>query len=125
MDLHFCTSCGGRIVPMTNAQYTEKFFEKASKVDDSEQRITACMDCGELLESSDEVKSVQEIDLNTKIQIKDEKNDIQTLPTTNENCLKCGHGKAYWWMRQTRSGDEPPTRFYRCVKCENTWREYS
>ena len=28
-------------------------------------------------------------------------------------------------MFQTRSADEPTTRFYRCQKCKFTWREYT
>jgi len=47
------------------------------------------------------------------------------LPTARANCPSCGHDKAYWWMRQTRSADEPTTRFYRCVKCGKVWREYA
>ena len=47
------------------------------------------------------------------------------LPTARAQCPSCGHGKAYWWMRQTRSADEPTTRFYRCVKCNKVWREYA
>jgi len=47
------------------------------------------------------------------------------LPVTDEECPKCGNVGAYWWIEQTRSGDEPPTRFYRCVKCKHTWREYA
>ena len=42
-----------------------------------------------------------------------------------EKCPKCGNMEAYSWQRQTRGGDEPATRFYRCVKCSKTWREYS
>jgi DNA-directed RNA polymerase subunit M len=48
-----------------------------------------------------------------------------TLPTTRARCPSCGHDVAYWWLRQTRAGDEPSTRFYRCVKCGKVWREYS
>ena len=40
-------------------------------------------------------------------------------------CPKCKNNKAVWWLLQTRSGDEPPTQFYRCTKCAQTWREYS
>lgn len=46
------------------------------------------------------------------------------ISKTKENCPKCGYGEAYWWMQQTRGADEPTTRFYRCVKCNHTWREY-
>lgn len=47
-----------------------------------------------------------------------------TLPATKAECSKCGNGQAYYWMMQTRSADEPSTRFYRCTKCNFTWREY-
>lgn len=40
-------------------------------------------------------------------------------------CPKCGAKKALSWVQQTRASDEPPTRFYKCVSCEYTWREYS
>ena len=45
-------------------------------------------------------------------------------PIVNEKCKKCRHDKAYFWTVQTRSSDESETKFFRCVKCENTWREY-
>ncbi|MEM0142231.1 MAG: zinc ribbon domain-containing protein [Candidatus Rehaiarchaeum fermentans] len=40
-------------------------------------------------------------------------------------CPKCGQKKIVSWMEQTRSADEPPTRFYKCANCGYTWREYS
>ena len=46
------------------------------------------------------------------------------LPEGDFECPKCGHGKALWFVQQTRSSDEPPTRFFRCTKCNHTWREY-
>lgn len=50
---------------------------------------------------------------------------MDLLPTTNEYaCEKCGHGTAYYFMRQTRSADEATTRFLECTKCGNKWREY-
>ena len=49
----------------------------------------------------------------------------ESLPTVKIECEKCGHGEAVGWMFQTRSADEPTTRFYRCQKCKYTWRDYS
>lgn len=46
------------------------------------------------------------------------------MPKVKEECKKCHNREAYWWMLQTRSGDEPATKFYRCTKCSYTWREY-
>ena len=54
-----------------------------------------------------------------------EENTKAALPTAKASCPSCGHDKAYWWLRQTRSADEPTTRFYRCVKCGKVWREYT
>jgi len=41
------------------------------------------------------------------------------------NALSAATRKQGWWTQQTRSSDEPETRFYRCMKCKKTWREYS
>ena len=38
---------------------------------------------------------------------------------------KCGGKEAYYWLIQTRSADEPPTQFFKCVKCKHTWRDRS
>ena len=48
-----------------------------------------------------------------------------TNPTVKIDCEKCGHDEAVAWMFQTRSADEPTTRFYRCQKCKYTWRDYT
>ena len=39
-------------------------------------------------------------------------------------CPKCGHRGAYYLLKQTRSADEPETKFYTCESCEYRWREY-
>ncbi|CDY67995.1 BnaAnng25800D [Brassica napus] len=51
------------------------------------------------------------------------KDDIPKGPETEAPCPRCGHDKAYFKTMQIRSADEPESRFYRCVKCEQTWRE--
>ena len=51
--------------------------------------------------------------------------DDETLPITEIECPKCKHGKAYFWMIQTRASDEPETKFLRCEKCRHTWRDYN
>lgn len=50
--------------------------------------------------------------------------DEEPLTATAQiSCPKCGHGRAKWWMLQTRKADEPETIFHRCVACGYTWRE--
>ena len=51
--------------------------------------------------------------------------NIETLPKIKIRCEKCGHSVAYFWTQQTRGADEPETRFFKCVKCGSTWREYA
>ena len=53
-----------------------------------------------------------------------DKGELQTLPKTTAECPKCSHKTAYFWLVQTRAGDEPETKFLRCEKCEHTWRDY-
>ncbi|MCK5043796.1 transcription factor S [Candidatus Pacearchaeota archaeon] len=50
--------------------------------------------------------------------------DTQVLPIITEICKQCKNDKAYFWTVQTRSGDEAETKFFKCTKCEFTWREY-
>jgi DNA-directed RNA polymerase subunit M len=51
--------------------------------------------------------------------------NMNTLPTINVECPKCGNNKAYVWMLQTRGADESSTQFMRCTKCSYTFRETS
>ncbi len=49
---------------------------------------------------------------------------VAELPKTKIMCPRCEHMEAHWWMQQTRAADEPPTLFYRCTKCQYSWRNY-
>ena len=51
--------------------------------------------------------------------------EVRTMPIIRVNCPKCENGEAYVWQVQTRGGDEASTQFFRCTKCNHTWREYS
>jgi len=47
-------------------------------------------------------------------------------PTTDDvTCDDCGHGVAYYTLKQTASADEPPTRFFKCEECGYRWRGYN
>lgn len=54
-----------------------------------------------------------------------ERDDDQALPQMDAECEKCKNTKAYYWLQQTRAGDEPETKFLKCTKCKHVWRDYS
>lgn len=85
-----------------------------------------CPKCNKVYDStnfgSPEVKKEE----NRPIKIlSDAESKIETMPTIEIECPKCNNNRSYWWLLQTRSGDEPPTQFYRCTKCGYTWRMYA
>ncbi len=108
--MQFCPKCGKLMLP----KKTDKGV------------VLACSSCeytaggGEL----EEYKVVKKSRAEGEVTVVEGENE-RALPTTAVSCPGCGHGRAYWWLRQTRAGDEPSTRFYRCVKCGKVWREYS
>ena len=100
MNLQFC-SCGSISI------------KKDGKI--------VCRSCGKE-QSSVKVKITTVAKKEDIIVIEDNRPD--RLPITEKSCPECSNPRAYWWLIQTRSADEPPTQFFRCEKCKHTWREY-
>jgi transcription factor S len=86
--------------------------------------VLSCPKCGY---SENEAKVAKKIEETTKpdLNIFDDGEGKEALPTIQIDCEKCGNNQAVWWMLQTRSADEPTTQFYRCTKCSYTWRNYA
>jgi DNA-directed RNA polymerase subunit M len=55
----------------------------------------------------------------------DEGQELRTTPTERADCPKCHNNLALVWQVQTRGGDEGATQFFRCTKCNYTWRLYT
>ncbi len=93
------------------------------------------LDKRKIMECSCGYKSGKDEDIKTtiteKIKIDEkkveiiEKEDFETLPKTSVECEKCKNTQAYFWTLQTRASDEPETKFYKCIKCRHTWRDYN
>mgnify|MGYP001772662119 CR=1 FL=1 len=88
-----------------------------------------CSRCGYKVKasSSSSLRVSSRIEHSTKEKtiIIEDQQELAKLPITREvTCKRCGHHEAYYWVLQTRAADEPPTRFYKCVKCGFVWREY-
>jgi len=100
----FCPKCGALLVP--------------KMVDGKPVKQCSCgySSAGTSLKMKEESK-------NHEIHIID--SEKETLPISNDvECEKCGNKSAYFWLKQTRAGDEPETQFFKCTKCKNQWREY-
>jgi DNA-directed RNA polymerase subunit M len=98
------------------------------KVDDKVIISLVCSKCGYSAGMPEEkgVSLTDEASPVASIKVVGEEGDrIKTMPTTTIECPKCHNLEAQWWFLQTRSGDEPPTQFYRCTKCGHTWRQYA
>jgi DNA-directed RNA polymerase subunit M len=52
--------------------------------------------------------------------------NFEGKPTaTDVVCDECGHGEAWYTIKQTGAADEPPTRFFKCKDCGRRWRGYN
>ncbi|MBI2134328.1 transcription factor S [Candidatus Woesearchaeota archaeon] len=100
----FCPKCGSIMLPKKTATETKM----------------ACGKCGHI--GNQPSKITEKIQGKREIEVVEKKEDI--LPKTPAECSKCGNNEAYYWLIQTRAGDEPETKFLRCSKCEHTWRDY-
>jgi DNA-directed RNA polymerase subunit M len=111
----FCPECGKLL-------QTEK--SKSGKT------LLMCLKCGykRNLEENEKVTFTEEIehDLVREMTVVMEEEDIdKTKPIKDLYCPKCKKNQPVnFWMIQTRSADESPTRFFRCTVCGETWREY-
>ena len=101
-----------------------KFCDKCGKTMKPKGKgIWVCPSCGNKEKGEGKTKLGGEKRKETE-DIKVFENQVSGYPTTERECPKCGNKKAYYQVIQTRSSDEPPTRFYRCTKCGKKWREY-
>ena len=85
--------------------------------------VIVCSSCG--YQEKSKLVTVKETTLedSKSIKVVDSKTrKLQSMPTTKAICSKCGHTSAYFWEKQTSSLEEASTQFFRCAKCEHTWR---
>ena len=106
----FCPKCGSILKPK----------EKSGK------KLLWCA-CGFSTEFKKEekedspVEEAPKVEATKTIEVVEE---VETHPKIKANCKECGNKEAYYWTQQTRGADEAETRFFRCTKCNHTWREY-
>ncbi len=114
--MEFCPNCGTRLTPTRKKQKKKVTLE------------LVCKKCGYKKQGArSPVVVPNEIERTTQEPIavigrKEQK--LRTLPKVRVECPKCGNNQAYVWQVQTRGSDESSTQFFRCTKCNYTFREY-
>jgi transcription factor S len=102
--MEFCQKCGSVIVI-------------------SEKKRAVCVKCGYRPKGKVKIEASEKFERTGKIAVIEEKK-LTTYPKVEIKCPECKHKEAYFWTLQTRSSDESETKFYKCTKCEHTWRDY-
>ena len=101
--MEFCPRCGAVLI--------------------QKRKNDGCPRCSYSAKGRVKLKTSEKINGKKEIVVVSEK-DLEIHPIVEEKCKKCGHNKVYFWTMQTRSSDEAETKFFKCVKCSNTWRDY-
>jgi DNA-directed RNA polymerase subunit M len=116
-DMEFCPKCGMRLVSTSKKKGKKIVF------------YLACPKCSYKKEIGDKPpvtpKTIERSPQESIAIIGKEEQKLRTLPTVRMECPKCGNNTAYAWQVQTRGTDESSTQFFRCTKCNYTFREYS
>ncbi len=101
--MEFCAKCGSMIL-------VDK--DKAE-----------CANCGYRPKKKPKIESSEKISNKESVAVIREGQD-NTYPIVDITCKKCKNKKAYFWTSQTRAADEDETKFYKCTKCNHSWRVY-
>lgn len=100
-----------------------EFCPKCGAVLIQKNKRDCCPRCRYFAKGKVKLKSSEKIEEKKKISIISEK-DLEVYPIIEQECKKCGNDKVYFWALQTRATDEAETKFFKCIRCDFTWREY-
>ncbi len=109
--MQFCDSCGSMMVS------------------DGDRMVCTNDDCNATAEQ-DTARAAQftstEAQSSDELIETEEGAEFEGKPTAEDIvCDECGHGAAWYTIKQTGAADEPPTRFFKCKSCGYRWREYN
>ncbi|HDR53208.1 MAG TPA: transcription factor S [archaeon] len=109
--MKFCRKCGCMMLPEKNQDKVVWICRKCGRKEKGDNTNV-------LITSKEKVHRVA-------IPVVDIEKEKDKLSMIDLECHKCKNVGVMWWLQQTRAGDEPATRFYKCIKCGFTWRESS
>ncbi len=106
--MQFCDECGSMMKKEGGVMVCSSCGHSAQQEGETEDFITTTEQTGEEVIETEEGAN------------------FEGKPTaTDVTCGECGHGEAWYTIKQTASADEPPTRFFKCKECGYRWREYN
>lgn len=82
-----------------------------------------CASCGAKSSKKPKIESAEKMNVQKSVVVINEK-ETSTYPVIDMTCPECKNKKSYFWTTQTRASDESETKFYKCTKCDYTWRKY-
>ena len=100
-----------------------EFCQKCGSMIAVEKDKAVCINCGYKPKKKPKIEASEKLERKETIAIVKENQDNPN-PIVEIMCPKCKNRKAFFWTSQTRAADEAETKFYKCVKCSNTWRVY-
>ena len=102
-----------------------EFCPKCGAVLVQKGKREVCPRCKYTTKSKVKLKTSEKMGEKKKVAVVKDK-DVEVYPVIDldKPCEKCGNKKAYFWTLQTRATDEAETKFFKCTKCNHTWREY-
>jgi DNA-directed RNA polymerase subunit M len=107
--MQFCDDCGSMMVNDDGTMVCQSCGATADRDEDLASQFVSTEE-----QSDDDVIETEE------------GANFEGKPTARDvTCEQCGHGEAWYTIKQTASADEPPTRFFKCKDCGYRWREYN
>jgi len=101
--MEFCPKCGGII--------------------EVKEGKAACASCGHKQKKAPKIEISEKMEKRGSVAVINEE-ESNVYPEVQITCPECKNKKAYFWTIQTRASDESETKFYKCTKCNHTWRKY-
>jgi len=115
--MDFCPNCGTRLISLKKMEGRKVAL------------LLSCQKCGYEKRATRPMTTVHKIMERSPQEriavIGRGEQKLRTLPTVRIECPRCGNNLAYAWMVQMGRLEESSTQFFRCTKCNYTFREKS
>ncbi|UCE15514.1 MAG: RPA12/RPB9/RPC11 RNA polymerase family protein [Candidatus Bathyarchaeota archaeon] len=115
--MNFCPSCGMRLTPLKKKERRKVALLLSCPKCGYEKRATRPMTTAPKIIERSPQERIAVIGKREK--------KLRTSPTVRIECPRCENKLAYAWMVQIGSLEESSTQFFRCTKCNYTFREKS